>query len=92
MVSYDASLLYQFADRLYSRANQAIATSTVVGVLIGAAAGYFVNRAFDLYALLGALVAGAIGYSIGAERAFQLKLQAQTALCHVKIEENTRKA
>lgn len=59
--------------------------------MIGDAAGYMVNREADLFAALGAVVAGLIGYAIGTEKAFQLKLQAQTALCQVKIEENTRK-
>lgn len=34
----------------------------------------------------------ALGFLIGQERAFRLKLQAQIALCQVRIEENTRKA
>jgi len=41
--------------------------------------------------LIGALLFGLIGFMAGRERAFTLKLQAQTALCQAKIEENTRK-
>jgi len=43
-------------------------------------------------ALIGALIFGLIGYMAGRERAFVLKLAAQTSLCQVKIEENTRKS
>lgn len=68
MVSYDPKLLYEFADRLYRQANQIIATSTVVGALIGAAAGFFANREFDIYVLIGAVIGGAIGYSAGTAR------------------------
>lgn len=92
MATYDAKVLYEFADRLYSRAAQVIATSTIIGALVGGGAGYFVNRELDLYVAIGAVLAGLIGYSVGTEKAFQLKLQAQTALCQVKIEENTRKS
>ena len=42
-------------------------------------------------ALIGAVVFGLVSYLIGSERAFVLKLTAQTSLCQVKIEENSRK-
>jgi len=43
-------------------------------------------------ALIGALLFGLLGFLAGRERAFVLKLAAQTSLCQVKIEENTRKS
>ncbi len=92
MVSYDAQVIYQFADRLYRQANQAIASSTIIGVLIGLAIGYYLQKSLSLYALVGAVVLGLIGFVLGTQRAFALKLQAQTALCQVKMEENTRRA
>lgn len=39
--------------------------------------------------LLGILAFGLLGFWIGSNKAFVLKLQAQTALCQAKIEENT---
>jgi len=48
-----------------------------------------VSEGFGL-GLLGAILFGLLGFWLGRERAFQLKLQAQTALCQAKIEENTR--
>jgi hypothetical protein len=42
--------------------------------------------------LLGILAFGLLGFWIGSNKAFVLKLQAQTALCQVKIEENTKPA
>ena len=42
--------------------------------------------------LIGALLFGLIGFMAGRERAFTLRVQAQKALCQVKIEENTRKS
>jgi len=42
--------------------------------------------------LIGAVLFGLIGFLAGRERAFLLRLQAQTALCQAKIEENTRRS
>jgi hypothetical protein len=42
------------------------------------------------WTLIGILVVGMLGFWIGWNKAFILKLQAQTALCQAKIEENTR--
>jgi hypothetical protein len=41
------------------------------------------------WTLIGILVVGLLGFWTGWNKAFVLKLQAQTALCQVKIEENT---
>ena len=38
----------------------------------------------------GAAIVGVVFFLLGREQAFRLKLQAQTALCQLKIEENTR--
>lgn len=42
------------------------------------------------WTLIGTLIIGLIGFWIGWNKAFVLKLQAQTALCQAKIEENTK--
>jgi len=89
MAKYDSSILFEFADRLYSRANTAVAIYTVLGVLIGLVGGSAVKAGIG--AIVGALIVGAIGFLFGRERAFAYKLQAQTALCQAKIEENTRR-
>lgn len=90
MTQYDPTIIYKFADRLYNTAQQIIVTYTVIGVLLGGIIGFAVGRGFGITALLGAIILGALGYFLGHQRAFQLKLQAQTALCQAKIEENTR--
>ena|SRR5437773_2773883 len=96
MVQYDASVLYRFADQLYRQAAQAIVTAVVLGVIIGGGigygGGYAVNRpAAQTFMIVLGLLGAVIGYSLGAQRAFALRLQAQTALCQAKIEENTRR-
>ena len=93
MIKYDSALIYKYAERLYDQARGII----IVATIIGAAFSYIVgvalsNRNGDNAGLSFVLVLlfGGIGYLLGAQRAFALKLQAQIALCQVRIEENTR--
>ncbi len=90
MTTYDPKIMYEFADRLYKRANQIIIVSTIIGVLVGGGGGLALEATVGVWTMLAAVLGGVIGYLVGRERAFSLKLQAQTALCQVKIEENTR--
>jgi hypothetical protein len=88
MAEYDAKVIYEFATRLYNRAGTIIAVYALAGGLLGLFFGS-VMRGGGM-AFLGMIILGGIGYYLGSEKAFQLKLQAQTALCQAKIEENTR--
>jgi VIT1/CCC1 family predicted Fe2+/Mn2+ transporter len=96
LVSYDASVIDEFASRLYSQAASIIATSTIVSLVIGSAVGLVVvvamksQNSIDTAVIIGALAGGIIGFMRGRERAFKLKLDAQIALCQVQIERNTR--
>jgi hypothetical protein len=89
---YDQTIIYEFAERLYSHAARIVAIYTVMGVLLGAGAGSVVGNATgsQIGLLIGAIVGGGIGYMIGTEKAFWIKLQAQIALCQAQIEINTR--
>ena len=60
----------------WERDNSAASGGLVVGLVGG---------------LLGAVIFGLGGFLAGWKRAFWLKLQAQIALCQLKIEENTRR-
>ena len=103
MAEYDPELIRKYADRLYRQANTLIA----VFIICGAAIGVFLGFRFVLpltFALrldpnlsslivpLAGLVAGVlVGLLVGINCAFRIKLQAQTALCLLQIEENTRR-
>ena len=96
---YDPTIIQTFAAKLYSRANSIVATYTLFGLLIGLGIGFVIGRfvSSSMVEAVGAteLIIGAIpgaigGYFIGMERSFALRLQAQTALCQVAIEQNTR--
>ena len=94
MANYDPQVIQKFADKLYSQANTAVFLSTIIGVLIGGAVGYSagVNSPNGgTFAMVGAVVTGLLGLVVGLQRSFTLRVQAQIALCQMKIEENTRK-
>jgi hypothetical protein len=98
MIEYDSKLIYNFAENLYKQAAQVIFSSTLFGVVLGLVAGgvgdYFrFGRAeikLGVFAVAGALVGGLLGFMAGQQKAFELRLRAQTALCQVNIEQNTR--
>lgn len=94
MVDYDPSIIEEFADKLYSRAASLVATCLVLGLIIGATAGGLIGVLFQqsgFSAFVGAGIIGALAYQLGREHAFALRLQAQTALCQMRIEANTRR-
>jgi hypothetical protein len=95
MTSYDENIIQTAADALYRHAASIVLTSTILGVILGLILGAFVANATSLggFAFLGgAVLGGYIGWSRAQSAAFLLRLQAQTALCQVQIEKNTRPA
>lgn len=95
-VSYQPQIIRKFAERLYDKAAMIVVVYTTLGVVAGLALGSGVQMlrigGGGVIALSLAVFGGAVGYLFGTEKAFWLKLQAQTALCQVAIEENTRRA
>jgi outer membrane lipoprotein SlyB len=91
--TYDPAVIQKFADKLYSQANSIIFVGTLLGLAIGACGGIAIgdHSTRTTFSVAGAVVLGLLGFVIGSERSFLLKLQAQSALCQMKIEENTRK-
>ena len=90
MVTFDASVIASFAEALYKQAAAIVIRYTISGIILGAAGGYFGGGQNNYTAMcILAAIAGAIGWNIGTSRAFILKLQAQIALCQLKIEANT---
>ena len=87
-MQYDSNVIVEFAAKLYKRAGSIILSYTVFGVLLGAIGGLMVIPD-AMAAVAGAVLLGIIGFKLGTDKAFQLKLQAQIALCQVQIETNT---
>jgi hypothetical protein len=95
MILYDPNVIHQHAQRLYDRALGIVVIYAVglglLGLLGGAVVGSTIFGEFQVItALLGGAALGLIGVAIGRERSFELRLQAQTALCQVQIELNSR--
>lgn len=96
MVQYDPTVIQTNAQRLYKKAGMIVVTATLCGALLGGIGGFFLMATVDgvfKWVVLGAplLLLGALGYAIGSARAFVLRLMAQTSLCQVQIEINTRR-
>ncbi|MES2641040.1 MAG: hypothetical protein V4850_16235 [Myxococcota bacterium] len=95
---YDASILTTMAARLYSQASTITLKYAFLGCLVGLATGGVagVMGGAEELTLGLALVLGVFGAVLGvaaaAERAFMLRLQAQSILVQVQIERNTRAA
>jgi hypothetical protein len=101
MTSYDSNVLQENADALYSRASALIASYAATGAVVGWVAVYFLEpvirtmlRLPESYSLiplqlLAALIAAILGGVWGHGKGVALKLQAQAALCQMKIEQNT---
>lgn len=102
MVQYDPQVLVQHAERLYREANFTMLRYGLLGFLLGAVAGGTGGAIVGSAAGDAGLLFVAIGLAtlvplctvvalvMGRDRAFALKMQAQTALCQVQIEVNTR--
>lgn len=88
---YDEKVLEAFADTMYRKARYITAIYTVGGLFVVGFAAAAVAREPVAIAVLA--VSGALfGFVFGNSRALSLRMQAQTALCQVSIERNTRSA
>jgi len=102
MASYDSKILRETADALYSRASALIASYAAVGAVVAWVAVYFLEpviltmlrlpASYSLIPLqlLAAFLAAILGGVWGYGKGLALKLQAQVALCQMKIEQDTR--
>lgn len=91
-VQYEPKVIEEFAASLYATADAIVVGYSLLGGLVGAVGGYVVlQSAGALFALfVGALLGWLLGFATGRSKAFNLRLQAQQALCQVRIEANTR--
>ncbi|PRQ02962.1 hypothetical protein ENSA5_19010 [Enhygromyxa salina] len=88
MVEYQSAIIHEHARRLYSHATAIIVFYALLGSMLGGIASYAM---FDEPgpALMGALLSCLLGAAVGRTRSFQLRLEAQLALCQMRIEQHT---
>ena len=97
MAQYDPTVLQNYADSLYRKAQWMSFICAVGGAAIGGGTAYAMGRfavnpytspvAIAVLAGLGALFGAAVGHKWGVEYRFE----AQKLLCQMQIEQNTRK-
>ena len=91
---YDPTVIQRFADRLYEEANRIVYSYALVGFLIGGggggALGVSAMSTFVLPGLFGGAILAGLFAMAGYARGNAMRLQAQTALCQVQIESNSR--
>jgi hypothetical protein len=93
-IEHDSSIIKTFADKRYRSAAWLEVKYALVFGIVGVMILLYLTPAsshFIPVSCVGVIVGGLLGYNYGAQKAFSLRLQAQTALCFTKIEENTRK-
>lgn len=95
MVQYDPVVIQSYADALYRAADRIVLVTALLGGLLGGIVGYALGAAMGsgssvIFGLVGLGAGGFIGHSRGMSKTFQLRLEAQLALCQVEIEFNTR--
>jgi hypothetical protein len=101
VAKYDASVLSQYADSLYRKAAWVTFKCGAVGAGIGAIPMLVLTNVMSTVPSIGPIdpavgwailiiVGTLIGVAIGQRRSFQYRLQAQTVLCQMQIEYNTR--
>jgi len=93
---YDPQMIQQHAERLIKQSRSIVPIQFFIGVFSGmiifGGVTAWLDIGFDfLIIAIGVLIGGVMGYGSGQNRSFELKLQAQTALCQAQIENNTRK-
>jgi hypothetical protein len=90
---YDPTEAQEIVDQLQKRAAAAPITYTWYGVAIGGlgAALWFISMRWIVFSVSGAVLGGIIGFRLGQSHALTLRTRAQSLLCQMKVEENTRK-
>ena len=89
-VAYDPQVIEAFAFYLYAQATRIIAGHAIIGGLLGGVLGGVMSGGNWLIVVVAAGIVRWIGLEAGKQKAFVLKLQAQTALCQVQIEKDTQ--
>jgi uncharacterized protein YacL len=95
MVKYDSKVIQEHADKLYAQTRSVVASQFFIGLFMGLLAALIISNHLthefnSIIVSIGVLIGGVMGYGSGHNKAFELRLQAQMALCQAQIEENTK--
>lgn len=91
-ISYDPGIILQFAGELYRQAKGIVALYTLIGIAGGLFLGIPLMAFVGLFGFpAGAALFGLMGFAVGRQKSFSLRLEAQRALCQLQTEVNTRR-
>ena len=102
-LAYDETILQKFAEDLYAQARSIIVSAILRYGLFTYAFVLLVTTGISYLqhspapglnyppGLFLAVIAGIVGFNVGRQKAFLLKLGAQKILCQQQIERNTRR-
>jgi len=79
---YDPDVIQEFSDRLYKKAKGIIQSYTALGAIFVGFAGLAAGG--PIFGCIGTITGGVVGYSLGIEKAFIHKLQAQQPFAKCK--------
>jgi NhaP-type Na+/H+ or K+/H+ antiporter len=95
---YDPRVIQKYAASLYRQALWLAIGYSIVGGFVGWALGWTLIHfsiahvgSGDTTALVIGLAGGLLGFANGYSKGLALRVEAQLALCHMRIEENTRR-
>lgn len=98
MVRYDSGVLQEYVDSLYSKAQWIAAQYALGGAMIGLIVGWTIQELAKASlgessapVIICVLISAVIGFAYGRGKGFEYRLRAQTLLCQMQIECNTRK-
>jgi hypothetical protein len=96
MVQFKAEVLEEYAVKLIRKAGWAIASRSILGLIIGLVIGIAmpnkITQAYgdQTFVLIMSLLGAFLGFLWGKDAALMIQVQAQQILCQVAIERNTR--
>jgi hypothetical protein len=64
----ESVIISRVTQRLYRSAQSIVVLYTIVGVLLALVCGFLTGPGFDMRAIPGAVILGALGYAIGSYR------------------------
>ena len=94
MTDYDPKIIQKYAAGLYTQAKSVVTCYFFIGifgsvVLFSRISNILMGEFDFLIVAIGVFTGGVIGIFAGKNRAFEMQLKAQQALCQVQIQQNT---
>lgn len=91
MPTYHPTEAQELVQTLQKQAAAALIYGPAYGAVLAMLAAGWLGQGDVTLVLFAAIPGGLLGYRLGYMRSLSLKVQAQSILCQIQIEENTRK-